>query len=79
MDEDDIVKFCEETNLPVALDETVNNTRANPLEVINNYTHSGIVAVVSIHASLILTFSGFSYVIKNFTSWILVPNKNGIL
>ncbi|XP_071926844.1 protein PHYLLO, chloroplastic-like isoform X2 [Coffea arabica] len=45
-DEDDIVKFCEETNLPVALDETVNNTRANPLEVINNYTHSGIVAVV---------------------------------
>ncbi|KAL3512857.1 hypothetical protein ACH5RR_025574, partial [Cinchona calisaya] len=45
-DEDDIIKFCEETGLPVALDETANNTRANPLEVLKKYSHSGVVAVV---------------------------------
>ncbi|CAI9096378.1 OLC1v1032508C2 [Oldenlandia corymbosa var. corymbosa] len=44
-DEDAILKFCEETGLPVALDETI-NTRADPVEVLKKYTHSGVVAVV---------------------------------
>ncbi|XP_051146167.1 protein PHYLLO, chloroplastic [Andrographis paniculata] len=44
--EDDIVKFCLETGLPVALDETVNSIRENPLQALEKYNHSGIAAVV---------------------------------
>lgn len=45
--EDDIVKFCEETGLPVALDETINSVRGNLLRVLQKHSHSGIAAVVS--------------------------------
>ncbi|GFP95293.1 protein phyllo chloroplastic [Phtheirospermum japonicum] len=45
--EDDIVKFCEEMVLPVALDETINSIGdKNPLEVLQKYSHSGVAAVV---------------------------------
>ncbi|KAL6529268.1 hypothetical protein OROGR_014891 [Orobanche gracilis] len=44
--EDDIVKFCEETGLPVALDETINSIGDNHLEALQKFSHSGIVAVV---------------------------------
>lgn len=50
-DEADIIKFCEETGLPVALDETVNYIRGNPFDVLKRYNHAGVVAVVSIRAS----------------------------
>ena len=46
-DEDDILKFCEESGLPVALDETIDKIQENPLEKLAKFTHSGIVAVVS--------------------------------
>lgn len=45
--EDDIVKFCEQTGLPVALDETINSVTENPLHVLQKYSHSGVAAVVS--------------------------------
>ncbi|KAL7171373.1 hypothetical protein ACSBR2_036094 [Camellia fascicularis] len=45
-DEEDIIKFCEETGLPVALDETIENVEENPLEMLARFTHSGVVAVV---------------------------------
>ncbi|KAL8518400.1 hypothetical protein ACS0TY_009692 [Phlomoides rotata] len=44
--EDDIVRFCEETGIPVALDETINCTIENPLKVLQKYSHSGVAAVV---------------------------------
>ncbi|KAK4430131.1 protein PHYLLO, chloroplastic [Sesamum alatum] len=44
--EEDIVKFCEETGLAVALDETINSIRENHLQVLQKYNHSGIAAVV---------------------------------
>lgn len=44
--EDDIVKFCEETGLPVALDETINSLRENPHQFLQKYSHSGVAAVV---------------------------------
>ncbi|KAM7464415.1 hypothetical protein LguiA_032536 [Lonicera macranthoides] len=44
--EDDIIKFCEETGLPVALDETLNCIQENPHEMLARFTHPGIVAVV---------------------------------
>ncbi|XP_015952579.1 protein PHYLLO, chloroplastic isoform X1 [Arachis duranensis] len=45
-DEDDIVKFCEESGLPVALDETIDKIQENPLGTLVKFTHPGIVAVV---------------------------------
>ncbi|XP_004237229.1 protein PHYLLO, chloroplastic isoform X1 [Solanum lycopersicum] len=44
--EDDIIKFCEETGLPVALDETINSIRKNHLNVLVKYNHPMIVAFV---------------------------------
>ncbi|KAK4779911.1 hypothetical protein SAY87_016017 [Trapa incisa] len=45
-DENDIIRFCEESGLPVALDETLDSCPEDPLEKLANYTHPGIVAVV---------------------------------
>ncbi|KAL6961689.1 hypothetical protein U1Q18_002488 [Sarracenia purpurea var. burkii] len=45
-DEDDIIKFSEQTGLPVALDETIGNILENPLEGLAKFTHSGVAAVV---------------------------------
>ncbi|KAI4357933.1 hypothetical protein L6164_001848 [Bauhinia variegata] len=45
-DEEDIIRFCEESGLPVALDETIDNIQENPLEKLVKFTHPGIVAVV---------------------------------
>ncbi|KAI3719962.1 hypothetical protein L6452_20868 [Arctium lappa] len=45
-DEDDIINFCEESGLPVALDETIDNLQENPLQMLARFTHNGVVAVV---------------------------------
>ncbi|OMO72203.1 Menaquinone biosynthesis protein MenD [Corchorus olitorius] len=45
-DEDDIIRYCEESGLPVALDETIDNCPENPLDMLVKYSHPGIVAVV---------------------------------
>nr|XP_043623438.1 protein PHYLLO, chloroplastic [Erigeron canadensis] len=45
-DEDDIIKFCEESGLPVALDETIDNLQENPLQILARFSHHRIVAVV---------------------------------
>lgn len=45
-DEDDIVKFCEETGLPVALDETIDGIQGNPFKTLEKFNHTGIVAIV---------------------------------
>eukprot|EP00257_Ricinus_communis_P024903 XP_025012317.1 protein PHYLLO, chloroplastic isoform X2 [Ricinus communis] len=45
-DEDDIIKYCEESGLPVALDETIDKFCENPLHMLVKYAHPGIVAVV---------------------------------
>lgn len=46
-DENDIIKYCEESGLPVALDETIDKICENPLDMLMKYAHPGIVAVVS--------------------------------
>ncbi|KAK7360718.1 hypothetical protein VNO77_02727 [Canavalia gladiata] len=45
-DEDDILKFCEESGLPVALDETIDEIQENPVEKLMKFTHPAITAVV---------------------------------
>ncbi|XP_038893379.1 protein PHYLLO, chloroplastic isoform X4 [Benincasa hispida] len=46
MDEDAIIKFCEESGLPVALDETLDHIQDNPVKELAKYAHPGIVAIV---------------------------------
>ncbi|XP_058098214.1 protein PHYLLO, chloroplastic-like [Magnolia sinica] len=43
---DDIIKFCEETSLPVALDETIDHIQGDPLNKLMAFVHPGIVVVV---------------------------------
>lgn len=45
--EDDIIKYCEESGLPVALDETIDKFQNDPLNMLEKYAHPGIVAIVS--------------------------------
>ncbi|XP_043715830.1 protein PHYLLO, chloroplastic isoform X2 [Telopea speciosissima] len=44
--EDDIIRFCEETGLPAALDESIDGMHEDPLNMLSVYKHPGIVAVV---------------------------------
>ncbi|KAF2599247.1 hypothetical protein F2Q68_00008609 [Brassica cretica] len=43
---DDLIRFCEESGLPVALDETLDDFKECPLRMLSKYTHPGVVAVV---------------------------------
>lgn len=47
--EDDIIKFYEETGLPVALDETMDKIGEITLQKLAKFSHPGIVAIVSKH------------------------------
>ncbi|PON74619.1 Menaquinone biosynthesis protein MenD [Parasponia andersonii] len=42
----DVIRFCEESGIPVALDETIDYIQENPLDILMKYTHPGIVAIV---------------------------------
>ncbi|KAK1315767.1 hypothetical protein QJS10_CPA05g02086 [Acorus calamus] len=44
--EDDIIRFCEETGLPAALDETIDNIEGDPLDKLQHFVHPRIVALV---------------------------------
>ncbi|KAE8667675.1 Menaquinone biosynthesis protein, putative isoform 2 [Hibiscus syriacus] len=44
--EADIIRFCEESGLPMALDETIDKCPENPLNMLVKYNHPGIVALV---------------------------------
>ncbi|XP_048503546.1 protein PHYLLO, chloroplastic isoform X4 [Beta vulgaris subsp. vulgaris] len=44
--EDDIVRFCQETGLPIALDETIDKIQGNVPDSLARFTHPGIVALV---------------------------------
>ncbi|KAL3510951.1 hypothetical protein ACH5RR_030352 [Cinchona calisaya] len=61
--EDDIIKFCEESGMPVALDETVNCIGESHFDVLKKYSHAGVVAVV-IKPSLIGGFENAALVAR---------------
>ncbi|XP_020083251.1 protein PHYLLO, chloroplastic isoform X4 [Ananas comosus] len=44
--QEDIIKFCEESNLPVALDETIDKLKGDILSELQKFVHAGIVALV---------------------------------
>ncbi|GJV13733.1 hypothetical protein Tco_1355274 [Tanacetum coccineum] len=41
-DEDDMIKFCEESGVPVALDETDDNLQENPLQTLARFTQTDL-------------------------------------
>lgn len=43
----DILKFCDESSLPVALDETIDNLKGDLFHGLKKFAHPGIVAIVS--------------------------------
>jgi isochorismate synthase/2-succinyl-5-enolpyruvyl-6-hydroxy-3-cyclohexene-1-carboxylate synthase/2-succinyl-6-hydroxy-2,4-cyclohexadiene-1-carboxylate synthase/O-succinylbenzoate synthase len=44
---DDLIKYCENSGLPVALDESIDNLKGDPIDKLQQFVHPGIVAVVS--------------------------------
>ncbi|OVA12536.1 Thiamine pyrophosphate enzyme [Macleaya cordata] len=72
--EDDFIKFCEETGLPVALDETVNNIQGDPLSRLEKFLHQGIVAVV-IKPSVVGGFENAAFIAK----WAQQQNKMAVV
>uniref|UniRef100_A0A7N0VBE5 Mandelate racemase/muconate lactonizing enzyme C-terminal domain-containing protein n=2 Tax=Kalanchoe fedtschenkoi TaxID=63787 RepID=A0A7N0VBE5_KALFE len=42
----DILRFCEETGIAVALDETLSSIQGNPIDYLSKFNHPGIAAVV---------------------------------
>ncbi|XP_020571316.1 protein PHYLLO, chloroplastic [Phalaenopsis equestris] len=72
--EDDIIKFCEETGLPVALDETIDNISGEALQKLEKFVHPGIVAVV-IKPSVVGGFENASLIAK----WAQMHEKLAIV
>jgi hypothetical protein len=44
---DDLIKYCENSGLPVALDENIDNLKEYSIDKLHQFVHPGIVAVVS--------------------------------
>ncbi|OVA12535.1 Thiamine pyrophosphate enzyme [Macleaya cordata] len=72
--EDDIIKFYEETGLPVALDETVDNIQGDPLSRLEKFIHQGVVAVV-IKPSVVGGFENAAFIAK----WAQQQNKMAVV
>ncbi|KAL9253101.1 PHYLLO, chloroplastic-like protein [Drosera capensis] len=72
-DEDDIIRFCEESDLPVALDETINNIHGDILVALGRFTHPGIVALV-IKPSLVGGFENAAEIAR----WAHVQGKMAV-
>jgi isochorismate synthase / 2-succinyl-5-enolpyruvyl-6-hydroxy-3-cyclohexene-1-carboxylate synthase / 2-succinyl-6-hydroxy-2,4-cyclohexadiene-1-carboxylate synthase / o-succinylbenzoate synthase len=52
--EHSIIKFCEDSGLPIALDETIDAIQGDFVNHLKKYAHPGIAAIVSF-------FSNFSF------------------
>ncbi|KAL9246308.1 hypothetical protein vseg_019859 [Gypsophila vaccaria] len=72
--EDDIVKFCEVTGLPVALDETIDNIQTNIPESLARFTHPGVVALV-IKPSVVGGFENVSAI----AAWARIKGKLAVI
>lgn len=72
--DDDIVRFCEESGLPVALDETIDNIQGDPLSTLAKFKHPGIVAVV-IKPSVVGGFENAALIAK----WAQMHNKMAVV
>uniref|UniRef100_A0A0D9VHL4 Mandelate racemase/muconate lactonizing enzyme C-terminal domain-containing protein n=1 Tax=Leersia perrieri TaxID=77586 RepID=A0A0D9VHL4_9ORYZ len=70
----DIVKFCENSGLPVALDETIDNLRGDLIPKLHQFSHPGIVALV-IKPSVVGGFENAAYIAK----WAHMHDKMAVI
>ncbi|XP_038988041.1 protein PHYLLO, chloroplastic isoform X3 [Phoenix dactylifera] len=72
--EDDIIKFCQESCLPVALDETIDNLKGDFLNKLQNFVYPGIVAIV-IKPSVVGGFENAALIAK----WAQLHDKMAVV
>ncbi|KAF0928968.1 hypothetical protein E2562_011059 [Oryza meyeriana var. granulata] len=70
----DIIKFCENSGLPVALDETIDNLRGDVIPKLHQFSHPGIVALV-IKPSVVGGFENATYIAK----WAHMHDKMAVI
>ncbi|KAF8653016.1 hypothetical protein HU200_062451 [Digitaria exilis] len=70
----DLIKFCDKTGLPVALDETIDNLKGNIIAKLQQFVHPGIVALV-IKPSVIGGFENAVHIAK----WAQMHDKMAVI
>ncbi|CAM8957088.1 unnamed protein product [Rhodiola kirilowii] len=70
----DILRFCEETGLAVALDETLNSIQGNHIDYLAKFNHPGIAAVV-IKPSVVGGFENAALIAK----WAQQQGKTAVI
>jgi O-succinylbenzoate synthase len=63
--EHSIIKFCEDSGLPIALDETIDAIQGDFVNHLKKYAHPGIAAIVSFFFQLLI-FLCFLVLRRNF-------------
>ena len=64
---DHLIKYCENSGLPVALDESIDNLKGDPVDKLHQFVHPGIVAVVS--TNFMSYFQAFALLPLTILTW----------
>ncbi|KAK3158306.1 hypothetical protein QOZ80_2AG0135410 [Eleusine coracana subsp. coracana] len=70
----DLIKFCERSGLPVALDETIDNLKGDVIPKLRQFVHPGIVALV-IKPSVVGGFENAAHIAK----WAQMHDKMAVI
>lgn len=70
----DLIKFCEKSGLPVALDETIDNIKGDVIPKLHQFLHPGIVALV-IKPSVVGGFENAAHIAK----WAQLHDKMAVI
>uniref|UniRef100_A0A0A9CFW5 Mandelate racemase/muconate lactonizing enzyme C-terminal domain-containing protein n=1 Tax=Arundo donax TaxID=35708 RepID=A0A0A9CFW5_ARUDO len=70
----DLIKFCEKSGLPVALDETIDNLKGDVIPKLHQFVHPGIVALV-IKPSVVGGFENAAHIAK----WAQMHDKMAVI
>ncbi|XP_066321928.1 protein PHYLLO, chloroplastic-like isoform X5 [Miscanthus floridulus] len=70
----DLIKFCENSVLPVALDETIDNLKGDIIPKLHQFVHPGIVALV-IKPSVVGGFENAAHIAK----WAQLHDKMAVI
>ncbi|KAL6899311.1 hypothetical protein ACP4OV_005969 [Aristida adscensionis] len=71
---DDLIKFCEKSGLPVALDETIDNLTGDIISGLHQFVHPGVVALV-IKPSVVGGFENAALIAK----WAQMHDKMAVI
>ncbi|XP_004952910.1 protein PHYLLO, chloroplastic isoform X2 [Setaria italica] len=70
----DLIKFCDKSGLPVALDETIDNLKGDVIPKLHQFVHPGIVALV-IKPSVVGGFENAAHIAK----WAQMHDKMAVI